>query len=104
MQHFQEEVEILAQEFRNATCGFTCMNEVWTCLATDAKSSHGVVAYAMEKASMFSRMAEECRAAFIKVGGTWPADGTLLANHIRDERPQKTVDWSISIEIKDSYS
>ncbi|KAJ7290778.1 hypothetical protein C8J57DRAFT_1612056 [Mycena rebaudengoi] len=102
MQHFQEEVEILAQEFRNATCGFTRMNEVWTCLATDAKSSHGAVAYAMEKASMFSRMAEECRAAFIKVGGTWPADGTSLANHIRDERPQQTVDWSTSIEIKDS--
>ncbi|KAJ7225204.1 hypothetical protein C8J57DRAFT_1197735 [Mycena rebaudengoi] len=102
MQHFQEEVEILAQEFRNATCGFTRMNEVWTCLATDAKSSHGAVAYAMEKASMFSRMAEECRAAFIKVGGTWPADGTSLANQIRDERPQQTVDWSTSIEIKDS--
>jgi hypothetical protein len=42
--------------------------------------------------------------AFIKVGGTWLADGTALGNHFWAERPQKMVDWSTSMEIKDDYS
>ncbi|KAJ7272449.1 hypothetical protein C8J57DRAFT_1225977 [Mycena rebaudengoi] len=33
---------------------------------TDVKGSHDALAYAMEKVSMFSRMVEECRTAFIK--------------------------------------
>lgn len=102
MQHFQEEVEILGQEFRNATRGFGRMDQVWTSLAADAEGNPGAVAYACQKAKMFRRMADECRSTFQKAGGKWPAEGTSLADHIWAERPVQTVDWSAAVGQDDS--
>ncbi|KAJ6597457.1 hypothetical protein DFH09DRAFT_1071489 [Mycena vulgaris] len=104
MQYFQKDVEILSQEFWNATDGFTWM-DVWSSLEIDAAGSSpatnsagkaGAVAYAKQKASMFRRMAEDCTSAFSKLDGTWPVEGEKLADHVLALRPSQMFNWAVT--------
>jgi hypothetical protein len=82
MESWQEEVEILAQEFRRAICGFGKMEVVWTAMAADHTGMAGKKAYGLKTAAMYRRMAADALKAFIKAGGTWPAARVSLAEHI----------------------
>ncbi|KAJ6489120.1 hypothetical protein C8R45DRAFT_929812 [Mycena sanguinolenta] len=53
MERWQEEVEILAQEFRRAIQGFDKMEAVWTALANEHKNDPGKQAYALKTANIF---------------------------------------------------
>jgi hypothetical protein len=50
---WQEEVEILAQEFHRAIQGFNKMETVWTALAHDHREDPGKKAYALKKVNMY---------------------------------------------------
>ncbi|KDR78511.1 hypothetical protein GALMADRAFT_209005 [Galerina marginata CBS 339.88] len=105
MERWQEEVEILAQEFRRTIRGFDKMAHVWSSLAispapvecshnlVDHGVEHGKMAYGKKKAAMFRRMANDARVAFESIGGTWPAYGVSLKDHILSERPSQEIDW-----------
>ncbi|KAJ7087124.1 hypothetical protein C8R44DRAFT_752302 [Mycena epipterygia] len=84
MERWQEEVEILAQEFRRAIQGFTKMEAIWTALAKDHSNNPGKQAYALKTANMYSQMCKDGE-KFTDVGGTWPSGGFSLAQHIRSE-------------------
>lgn len=101
MERWQEEVEILTQEFRRAIRGFQKMDEVWMSLAADSdgsSESKGKTAYAKKKAAMYRRMAQDCRETFAKLGGTWVPEGVSLGDHIRAERPSQNIDWTSGIQ------
>jgi hypothetical protein len=87
-----EEVETLAQEFRRSIFGFRKMCSVWGEMG-DQSAKPGYIAYARQKAAMFNRMAEDCDTAFKKAGGTWPAKGQSLVDHVRAARPRLEVNW-----------
>ncbi|KAJ7233451.1 hypothetical protein C8J57DRAFT_1090535 [Mycena rebaudengoi] len=97
MEQWQEEVEILAQEFRHAIQGFNKMKTVWTALAHDHQEDPGKKAYALKKANMYPEMGKDAQEKFAKVGGTWPRDGVSLAYHIKSERSDQKIDWDASI-------
>ncbi|KAJ7732066.1 hypothetical protein DFH07DRAFT_755417 [Mycena maculata] len=97
MERWQEEVEILAQEFRRAIQGFNKMGTVWTALAHDHEEEPGKKAYALKVASMYQEMGKDAQEKFAKVGGTWPRAGVSLAQHIKSERPDQKIDWDASI-------
>ncbi|KAJ7094336.1 hypothetical protein C8R44DRAFT_749527 [Mycena epipterygia] len=85
MERWQEEVEILSQEFRRAIQGFTKMEAVWTTLAQDHSNDPGKQAYALKTANMYRQMCKDAEKKFADVGGTWPSAGVSLAQHIRCE-------------------
>jgi hypothetical protein len=87
-----EEVEILAQEFRRSVVGFRKMCYLWGEMG-DKSEKPGCIAYARQKAAMYHRMASDCETAFHKAGGTWPADGESLVEHVRAARPSLELDW-----------
>ncbi|KAJ6506564.1 hypothetical protein C8R45DRAFT_922749 [Mycena sanguinolenta] len=87
MERWQEEVEILGQEFRRAIQGFNKMENVWTSLAKDHKNEAGKSAYASKVANMYQQMDSDARQHFTKAGGTWSKEGVSLAQHIKSERP-----------------
>jgi hypothetical protein len=106
MEHWQEEVEILQEEFRRAIRGFEKMEQVWSSLAlTSTESSEsadfdprvvkGKMAYGKKKAAMYGRMAEEARVVFHSIGATYPPDGVSLGDHIRSQRPSQEIDWTL---------
>ncbi|KAJ6506461.1 hypothetical protein DFH09DRAFT_867734, partial [Mycena vulgaris] len=93
MERWQEELEIVGQEFRRAVQGFNKMHSVWTALADDHKNNPGRKAYASKVASMYEQMEKNMCQQFEKVGGTWPKVGVSLAQHIKSERPDPSIDW-----------
>jgi hypothetical protein len=70
MECWQQEAEILAQEFRRAIQGFTKMEAVWTTLAEDHSNDPGKQAYALNIANMYWQMREDVEKEFADVGGT----------------------------------
>ena len=56
MERWQEEVEILAQEFHCAIQGFDKMKTVWIALADDPKNGPRRQAYALKTANMYQEM------------------------------------------------
>ncbi|KAJ7690290.1 hypothetical protein B0H14DRAFT_2652467, partial [Mycena olivaceomarginata] len=97
MEGWQEEVEILAQEFHRAIQGFNKMETVWTALAHDHREDPGKKTYALKKANMYQEMGKDTQEKFAKVGGTWPRAGIGLAQHIKSEHPDQKIDWDASI-------
>ncbi|KAJ7476653.1 hypothetical protein FB451DRAFT_1173522 [Mycena latifolia] len=89
MERWQEEVEILGQEFRRAIQGFNKMEATWTALAHDHENEPGKKVYALKVA--------DAQEQFKKVGGTWPKAGVSLAQHIKSERPDPKIDWAAVI-------
>ena len=53
MERWQEEVEILGQEFRRAIQGFNKMEATWTALAHDHENEPGKKVYALKVAGMY---------------------------------------------------
>jgi len=81
MWRWQEELEILEEEFRRTARAFDRMAFVWKELA-GKHTRRGYVAYAHEKSAMYRDMAKECKDKFEAAGGTWPETGTSLTDHI----------------------
>lgn len=98
MEQWQEELKIAGQEFHCAVQGFNKMHSVWTTLADDHKNNPGRKAYASKMASMYEQMEKNMRQQFEKVGGTWPKVGVSLAQHIKSERPDPSIDWTADVE------
>ncbi|KAJ7782194.1 hypothetical protein B0H14DRAFT_2400857, partial [Mycena olivaceomarginata] len=63
---WQEEVEILAQEFRCAIQGFNKMETIWIALAHDHQEDPGKKAYALKKANMYQEMGKDAQEKFAK--------------------------------------
>ena len=97
MEQWQEEVEILGQEFRRAIQGFNKMENVWTSLAKDHENEPGKSAYASKVANMYQQMESDAKQQFTKVGATWPKEGLSLAQHIKSERPDPKVNLAAAI-------
>ena len=85
MERWQEELELVGQEFCHAVQGFNKMHSVWTALADDHENEPGRKAYASKVASMYEQMEKNMRQQFEKVGSTWPKVGVSLAQHIKSE-------------------
>jgi hypothetical protein len=103
MERWQEEVEILEEEFRRAIRGFEKMEQVWSSLAMskgfesadlDSRLAKGKMAYGKKKAAMYGRMAKEARMVFHSIGATYPSEGVSLGDHIRSQRPSQEIDWT----------
>jgi hypothetical protein len=104
MERWQEEVEILEEEFRRAIRGFEKMEQVWSSLAIsslegsesadfDPRVAKGKMAYGKRKTAMYGRMAKEARTVFHSIGATYPPEGVSLGDHIRSQRPSQEIDW-----------
>jgi hypothetical protein len=87
-ERWDEDVEILEEEFRRTVRGFARMSEVWTEMGENGDTG-GHRAYAMQKASAYGRMAKQARDQFEAAGGTWPENGTTLFDHVRRLRTQR---------------
>ncbi|KAJ6481348.1 hypothetical protein DFH09DRAFT_950853, partial [Mycena vulgaris] len=98
VERWQEELEIVGQEFCRALQGFKKMHSVWTALADDHENNPGRKAYASKVASMYEQMEKNMCQQFEKVGGTWPKVGVSLAQHIKSERPDPSIDWTADVE------
>lgn len=102
MERWQEEVEILEEEFRRAIRGFEKMEQVWSSLAMsegsksdfDPRVAKGKMAYGKKKAAMYGEMAKEARMVFHSIGATYPPEGVSLGDHIRSQRPSQEIDWT----------
>lgn len=93
MQRWQEELEIKQAEFLRCIRSFGRMKEIWTALSNRA-TSIGLVAYAKQKAAMYSKMEIQCRNK-LQVTGFGRIlevvkDGQILADHIASERQKQT--------------
>ena len=98
MEQWQEELELVGQEFHRAVQGFNKMHSVWTALADDHENDPGRKAYASKVASMYEQMEKNMRQQFEKVGSTWPKVGVSLAQHIKSEQPSPSIDWTADVE------
>ncbi|ESK90031.1 hypothetical protein Moror_7921 [Moniliophthora roreri MCA 2997] len=95
MERWQEEVEILSEEFRRAIRGLRKMGGVWRQLAiTSSELGPGFVAFARRQAHNYEERVLRTEERFIRAGGTWPGDGVTLANHVKSERPSRKLDWA----------
>ena len=72
MQCWEEEVEILEEEFCRTIRSFDRMAEMWTQLANTPITAMGYAPYTFRHAQMYHDMAEDCRRKFKAAGGTWP--------------------------------
>jgi hypothetical protein len=61
MEGWQEEVQILVQEFHCAIQGFNKVETVWTALAHDHQDDPGRKAYALKKANMYQEMGKDAQ-------------------------------------------
>ncbi|KAK7444303.1 hypothetical protein VKT23_015315 [Stygiomarasmius scandens] len=94
LERWQEEVEILGEEFRRSARGFEKMAAVWSEVARKSASlSPGHEAYANRQADAFTKRAAKARLMFGQAGGTWPGPGVRLADHVKAERPSWIIDW-----------
>ncbi|THU87140.1 hypothetical protein K435DRAFT_842642 [Dendrothele bispora CBS 962.96] len=97
MERWQEEVEILCEEFRRAIRACDKMELVWRRLAETSEGKgqgyRGYRAYACHQAEVYRERGREGRAKFEAAGGTWPTAGTRLVDHLKAERPNWEIDW-----------
>uniref|UniRef100_A0A0W0FT55 CxC2-like cysteine cluster KDZ transposase-associated domain-containing protein n=1 Tax=Moniliophthora roreri TaxID=221103 RepID=A0A0W0FT55_MONRR len=102
MQCWQEEVEILSEEFRRAIHGFEKMVLIWhEVAAASYEFSEGFVAYAQHQTYNYMRQAREARECLVVAGGTWPTESVTLAEHIKNERPNQKIDWvALTAEVE----
>ncbi|KAK7024355.1 hypothetical protein VNI00_016409 [Paramarasmius palmivorus] len=99
MQRWQEEVEILSEEFRRAVRGFVTMADAWHKVAAISHElGPGYVAYAKRQAYVYRERATRTNGLFVQAGGTWPAESVRLTDHVRKERPSQVIDWARLIE------
>ena len=102
MERWIEEAEIIEEEFRRLIRACDRMDIVWTAIADSAsnlyppsdKAQPGFKAYALQKASMYQRMAVDARSFFLKAGGEWPAKDETFSEHIWRRRPDITINWT----------
>jgi hypothetical protein len=88
MERWQEEIEILEEEFRRLARACDRMAVVWEGLATlEHSANQGFVAYGHEMSAMYTSMAVKARDLFSQAGGSWPVDGESLEEHVRARRP-----------------
>jgi hypothetical protein len=81
-------METLEEEFRRNIRSFEKMSQIWSELGLSFEPS-GRRAYALEKSCAYARMAKESRTLFEAAGGSWPAEGESLFDHIRRVRKQR---------------
>ena len=101
MQRWIEEVEIIEEEFRRLIRACDQMDIVWSALVdsaskvyvADGKALPGFKPYALQKASMYRRMASDAREIFLKAGGEWPITDETFSDHIRRRRPNLNFNW-----------
>ena len=84
MLRWQEEIEIIEEEFRRTIRTYEHMADLWTTLAT-SHDVGGYSAYAFKQAHMYCQMASDCHTKFTAVGGMWP-DGRTLSDLITEQR------------------
>jgi hypothetical protein len=77
MERWEEEVEIVEEEFRRTVRSFEKMASVWNELGVRSMQE-GHAAYAFLKAHIFEGLAHDCREKFEAAGGSWP-NGRSLA-------------------------
>jgi hypothetical protein len=87
-ERWDEELETIEEEFRRTIRSYDVMSAVWTELGK-TQVAGGYRAYAMQKASAFCKMGNIGRGLFRAAGGTWPAEGTSLFEHIAQLRKQR---------------
>jgi hypothetical protein len=87
-ERWDEELETDEEEFRRTIRSYDVLALVWTELG-QSREAGGHRAYAMQKASAFRRMAQKGRDLFKAAGGTWPAEGKSLFEHVRQLRKQR---------------
>ncbi|KAJ6471519.1 hypothetical protein C8R45DRAFT_1165325 [Mycena sanguinolenta] len=97
MERWQEEVEILGQEFHHAIQGFNEMEAVWTVLAHNHEKDPRKKTYALKVAGMYQQMGKDAQEQFEKIGGTWPKAGVSLAHHIKSECPDAKLIRQLTI-------
>jgi hypothetical protein len=90
-QRWEEEIEILEEEFRRTIRSFERMAEVWALLAKAPNLALGASAYALKQAHMYGEMAENCREKFLVAGGTWPANCSLSELISQQRQGEKIV-------------
>ncbi|TDL13796.1 hypothetical protein BD410DRAFT_846611 [Rickenella mellea] len=66
---WQEEVDILEEEFRRTIRSFQKMSATWDKLADQNSEKGGYVAYARRQAAMFKKMEVDCSNRFTKAAG-----------------------------------
>ncbi|KAK7025384.1 hypothetical protein VNI00_016020 [Paramarasmius palmivorus] len=97
-----EEIELLEEEFRRLVRASEKMCETWRRLGSSGPDvAHR--AYAFQKASMFSNMANEARTKLEEAGGGWPGEGESLTDYLRKRRPQVGINVEPS-ELSSSES
>ncbi|KAJ6501324.1 hypothetical protein DFH09DRAFT_1102544 [Mycena vulgaris] len=74
------------------------VQDFWTALADDHENDPGRKAYASKVASMYEQMEKNMCQQFEKVGGTWLKVGVSLAQYIKSERPDPSIDWTADVE------
>src|SRR5262245_24235918 len=81
-------MEAVEEEFRRTIRSYEGMSFVWTELGK-IRDPGGHRAYAMQKADAFRRMGEKGRSLFKAAGGTWPAEGKSLFEHVQQLRKRR---------------
>ena len=85
MLRWEEEIEIIEEEFRHTIWTYEHMADSWTTLAT-SHDVGGCSAYAFKQAHMYRQMASDCCTKFTAVGGMWPDSGRTLSDLIFEQR------------------
>jgi hypothetical protein len=103
MERWIEEVEIIEEEFRRLVRGCEKMETVWKELSKSQTMLKKYMfgekpplvfrAYTLQKADMYQRMATDARKCFLKAGGQWPSADETFSEHVRQRRPNLTIDW-----------
>ncbi|KAJ6471034.1 hypothetical protein C8R45DRAFT_937198 [Mycena sanguinolenta] len=62
---------------------------------------HLLMTYVSKVASIYEQMEKNMQQQFEKIGGTWPKIGVSLAQHIKSECPDPSIDWTADVELDD---
>ena len=81
-------METVGEEFRRTIRSYDVLAFVWKELG-QSREAGGHRAYAKQKASAFHHMAQKGRDLFKAAGGTWPAEGQSLFEHVKQLRKQR---------------
>jgi hypothetical protein len=87
-ERWDEDLETVEEEFRRTIRSYDVLSLVWTELG-QSREPGGHRAYAMKKAASFRRMSQKGRDLFKAAGGTWPAEGQSLFEHVKWLRKQR---------------
>ncbi|KAI0028282.1 hypothetical protein K488DRAFT_89900 [Vararia minispora EC-137] len=84
MQRWQEQFERLQADFLRTVETFHKLDVIWSAVAQESEGKPGHAAYAMRKAGMWRKMAEDCARRFEDEGfkvGEGETLGERIANH-----------------------